>query len=599
MKAYLGGLLGSIVFITSLSTLHAEEPNAVFVTATRTAQTAEASLASVTVITEADIQRSQASNLQDLLNGYAGMNITNNGGAGNTTSLFLRGTNSDHVVVLIDGIKLGSATNGNIPLQNIPVAQIERIEIVRGPRSSLYGSEAIGGVIQIFTKKGHRKKAVDLSGGIGNYGTESYSLGFTGSSDKNSYQIQASRFETEGFNALDNKNPDNDGYLNDSLNATFSHKFSNSTEWSVNLLHAEGFTEYDGYFETDQHQINFFQQTVGTSIKSSLTSFWETELQLGQNRDENDNIINNQLFARYDTKRQQALWQNNLAFNQNNLFSFGIDYTKEKIDSNTDFTVKQRENTGIFVQHQWTGTSSDLLLGLRQDDNQAFGKHETGNIAWGKQLGAVRLIASYGTAFKAPSFNDLYYPGPGGAGNPNLKPEESETYELILRGSHWGISAYQTRVENLIVWEETSQYFWEPSNVDNATIQGLEITSTRFMGDWQHQVDISFVDPRDDKTDKILPRRSRKSIRFSSDRLNHNLRYGASIIGNGERYDDSANQNRVSGYWLLNLRASYFMGKEWFLQTKIENALDEEYETAKGYNQAGMTLFASINYKGL
>ena len=600
MKSYITGLLGGVVLVNSVSSLHAEEQKPVIVTATRTAQTADASLASVTVITEADIRRSQASNLQELLAGYSGINLANNGGPGKATSLYLRGTNSAHVLVLVDGIKIGSATNGNVPLQDIPVSQIERIEIVRGPRSSLYGSEAIGGVIQIFTKKGQRKKATNLSAGIGSYGTEAYSLGFEGSSESNGYHIQASRFVTDGFNAQDNKNPDDDGYKNQSLNANYNHKFSNNAEWSINILHAEGTSEYDGFSKTKLYYTKFFQQTIGTSLRLKPAGFWQTEFKLGQHRDESDNFTDEVFFSRFDTKRQQGSWQNNFTFNPNNLFTLGADRTRDMVDSSTSFEKNKRDNTGVFLQHQWTGESNDMLLGARQDNNQSFGKHQTGNIAWGHSFTPVtRFIISYGTAFKAPTLNDLYYQGSGGAGNPNLQPEESNTYEATLRGQHWEISAYQTKIENLIVWQETSQYFYEPSNVDNASIRGLEISGKKTLADWQHQVDVSFVDPRDDKTDKILPRRSRQSIRLSSDKINNNLQYGASIIGYGERFDDAANTTRISGYGLLNLRASYALGKEWSLRAKIENALNKDYETASGYNQAGFSVFASINYQGL
>lgn len=599
MKTTLTGLLGSAVLITSISPLRAEEQNAVIVTATRTAQTADESLASVTVITEADIQRSQASSLQELLTGYSGMNFANNGGAGKTTSLFMRGTNSNHVVVMIDGIKIGSASSGDVPFQNIPVSQIERIEIVRGPRSSLYGSEAVGGVIQIFTKKGGDKTSINIGVGMGSYNTHEATAGITGGNNQTGYHIQASSFETRGFNSRDNRNPDDDGYKNDSLNASFNHKFSNNGEFSINILHSEGTSEYDGFSKTKLYDTNFFQQTIGTSLKLKPTTNWQTELKLGQNRDESDNLTDNKLFSRFDTKRQEALWQNDITFNQNNLFTIGIDYTNETIDGTTAYDKDERDNTGVFLQHQWTGSDQDILYGLRQDDNQAFGKHETGNIAWGKSImPTMRLIISHGTAFKAPTFNDLYYPGPGGAGNPNLKPEESETFEAILRGSHWEVSAYQTKVENLIVWEETSTFFYEPSNVDNATIQGLDISGKQIMGNWQHQLELSYLDPRNDKTNKILPRRSRKSIRLSSDRINNDWQYGADIIGYGERYDDADNEDRMSGYWLVNLRGSYSLNKKWVVRAKIENALDQDYETARGYNQARFSVFASINYQG-
>ena len=601
MKTTITGLLGSAILLSSTSNIFAAEQDAVIVTATRTAQTVDESLASVTVITEDDIQRSQANSIQELLNGLAGINFVNSGGAGKTTSLFLRGTNSDHIVVMIDGIKIGSATSGDVPFQNIPVSQIERIEVVRGPRSSLYGSEAIGGVIQIFTKKGKNKSGANFNIELGSYDTHQVSAGLSRSNNKTAYHMQLSSFSTAGFDAQDTRNPDKDGYQNDSLNANISHKFSDQAEWSINFLHLEGVNDYDGFTKTSKYESRIFQQSVGTSLKLRPSNFWQTELSLSQNRDESDNIKDDIQFSRFDSERRHGLWQNDITINQSNMVTLGIDYTKEKVDSTTSFAKKERYSTGEFFQYQWTGEDNDILIGRRADRYENFGIHQTGSVAWGKKIGqSTRFILSYGTAFKAPTFNDLYYSGAGGAGNPNLEPEESYTQEAILRGKHWEISAYKTKVRDLIVWQETapSSFFYMPSNVDNATIEGLDISAKKQYSEWHTQLDISFANPRNDVTNKILPRRTRKSIRISADKTAHAFQYGATIIGYSERYDDIANNNLIKDYWLLNLRASYNLTKAWTLKARVENALDEDYETAKGYNQAGFSMFASINYQG-
>lgn len=590
MKTTLTGLLGSAVLLTSVSTLHAEQQDAVIVTATRTAQTVDESLASVTVLTEADIQRSQATNLQELLQGYAGLQFTNNGGAGKTTSLFMRGTSSNHVLVMIDGIKTGSATSGTTSFQDIPVSQIERIEIVRGPRSSLYGSEAIGGVIQIFTKKGTSKTSVNAEAGYGSFNTRQVSAGFSGISGSSRYRIQASSIQTDGIDAKQDAETDKDGYSNDSINISFNTQFDHKTSLAVNFLHAESSSEYDGSFQNGSESV---QEVAGATLKLFPTDNWNMIIQTGHSKDESDNFLDGTFSSRFNTKTQQSSLQNDFVLNTGNIFTIGLDYKKDEVDSTVPYDEKSRDNTGAFMQHQWSGASNDLIVGLRYDDNQAFGSHTTGNIGWGYKISdKYRLIASYGTGFSAPTFNQLYYPGFGVA---TLKAEESETYELGLKSRYawgqWDIHAYRTVIDNMIGG-------FPPSNVDKAEINGIEFRLSGKLMDLNHQLNLTYTDPRDATTNKILRRRSRKAVRYDIDKLIGKFNFGASIIGQGEQYDDTDNTQRVSGYGLLNLRTSYALAKNWSLRAKIDNVFDKEYETIDGYNQPGINTFVSINYQG-
>lgn len=599
MKSYLTGLLGSAVLVATTTTLQAEEQNAVIVTATRTAQTVDESLASVSVISEVDIQRSQANSLQDLLQAYAGVDVRNNGGPGKTTSIFLRGTNSNHVLVLIDGIKIGSATSGGASFQDIPVAQIERIEIVRGPRSSLYGSEAIGGVIQIFTKKGKAKSAIDLSVGYGSYNTESYTLGLSGSSEKSDYTLSASAFNTDGINAHENDNPDKDGYENISVNTGITHKISSSSSIKINILHSKGSNQYDAFSTATTDNSEFIQQVAGVNLSLTPTNTWKVSLTTGLNRDESNIFKDGSLTNTYVTRRKHAGWKNDLTINKNNLFTFGIDYSGEEVETldtafSQDYGSKNRDNAGIYLQHQWFGGNDDVLFGLRNDDNENFGTHNTGNIAWGHNISKqYRVIASYGTGFAAPTFNQLYWPG---AGDPNLKPEESESYEFTFKSKHgwgyWDLSLYRTEIENLISG-------WPPANVAKAEINGIEFRlSGRFIG-LQHHLDLSYTDPRDKETDNILRRRSRKSVRYAIDQSAGKFNYGLTFIGQGEQFDDTSNNERISGYGLVNIRTSYVFNKEWTLRAKIDNVFDKDYESIETYNTAGTSGFISIHYQGM
>lgn len=599
MKTTITGLLGSALFVSSLPGLHAAEQDPVVVTATRSATTVDDALASVTVLTEADIAQSQADSLQDLLQGYAGLDFHNSGGAGKTSDLYMRGTGSRHVLVLVDGIKMGSATLGSIAFQDIPVSQIERIEIVRGPRSSLYGSEAIGGVIQIFTKKGRRAKATNLSAGFGSHKTKRYTLGFEGNGEKVSYRVQAAHYQTDGFSAMQNDNPDDDGYVNTSLNANVTYRFDKQTDITWGMLVATGENEFDAFAPADDYHSEFLQSAGWLKLNASPAGFWHMSLQAGQSRDESEEFANgvptNSIF---DTRRDQASWLNNLSFGDYYLLSFGIDTQKDSVESTTDYTQKSRTNTGVFMQHQWTGTTIDLLLGARQDDNEAFGTHSTGNVAMGVSfLDGFRVYAAYGTAFQAPTFNQLYWPDSGfGGGNPNLKPEESATTEIGLQGRHgwgrWEINAYKTEITNMISG-------WPPENIDKAEITGAEFRLSGKFFSLDHAFDLSFTDPRDKATDKILRRRVRNSLRYSIDNNNHPLKYGVTLIHKGESYEDADNTQKLDGYSLVNLRARFDLDKTWWLQAKVENALDREYESVDTYNTAGRTFFISINSQGL
>jgi vitamin B12 transporter len=258
--------LTSLVFILYPFSSTAENtlPELV-VTATRTAQTVDESLASVTVISREEIDNSQALTLPEILRGVPGLDISSNGGLGKTTSVFMRGTESDHVLVLVDGLKIGSATLGNVALEHLPLSQIERIEIVRGPRSSLYGSEAIGGVIQIFTRQG---KGIQASVGMGDDRTYQVTAGLSGATKENWYSLYADHLQTEGFNDCQGNTsggcftiePDDDGYDNTSFSAKLGHRFGDSVTIEAHAMQAQGHTEYDSSFD---NEADFVQQVLG------------------------------------------------------------------------------------------------------------------------------------------------------------------------------------------------------------------------------------------------------------------------------------------------------------------------------------------------
>ncbi len=600
-------LLPAALLLASPSLFAADAAlDAVIVTASRTARTADETLAPVTVITRADIERLQAQSLPELLNGLPGLSVANNGGMGKATGVFLRGSEAGHVLVLIDGVKAGSATLGTTPFEQLPVGEIERIEIVRGPRSSLYGSEAIGGVIQIFTRKGGGTLTPNFSLGAGSYGTGQFSAGVSGGGANNWYSANLSGIDTNGFNACNGQpgvagcftsEPDKDGYRNLAGSARAGMRFNNGAEVDVNWLRSNSATQFDGGFVNESKTL---QQVMGGSVRFSPLAAWRVALLAGTSLDESDSYKNGAWMSRFDTRRDTLSWQNDLAFDANQLLTLGFDYQNDSIASDTAYAVTRRDNLGLFAQYQGDFGAHSLQFSVRGDDNRQFGSHNTGAAAWGYKLGGgMRFTASYGSAFKAPTFNDLYYPG---YGNADLKPESSRSAELGLRGSggaaNWSVNIFETRVDDLIAYD-ASRY--APGNVSSALIRGLEGSVGMRLADWQVHAHATLLDPENRSSGanngKNLARRPEQSLRLDLDRELGKYRVGATLLAAGERFDDLANRRRLGGYATLDLRADYRLAKDWLVQAKAANLFDRNYETAAFYNQPGRSLFVTLRYQ--
>ncbi len=602
--------LGSVTNVLAANADHQEPP--VIVTATRTTQTVDAALASVTVINRKDIERQQARSIQDLLRGVPGVSISNNGGAGKGSSVFMRGTESDHVLVMIDNIKVGSATSGMTAFENIPIEQIDRIEIVRGPRSSLYGSEAIGGVIHIFTRKGDSSGLKpNFAFGGGSYGTLEGSVGLSQKGSQGWLTMNASGIGTKGFNACNGSSdagcfvsesdpalPDRDGYRNVAGSLRAGYRFQNGLEIDANFMHSAGKTEFDGSFV---NKSVLAQQVLGGTARYSPLDFWRMHLIAGRSRDDSDNFLGTLLQSRFNTQRDTVTLLNDFTVAKNQLLTVGTDYQNDHVKSIDLFTVNSRTNWGVFGQHQTTVAKHDIQLSLRHDDNQQFGSHVTGGAGWGYPLtDHIRLLANFGSAFKSPTFNELYFPN---FGNPNLRPEDSRSFELGTRGKtdwgNWSLNVYETRIDQLIAFDANT---FAPANIDQARIRGFEGMLSAQIKGWQLNTNLTLLDPENRSSGlnrgNTLPRRAEQSFRFDADRqFGQYYRLGAMLLVEGERYDDLANTRKLDSYVKFDLRAEYILNKHWRLQGRVENLFNERYETAAFFNQPGRNFFAMVRYQ--
>ncbi|MBS7661346.1 TonB-dependent vitamin B12 receptor [Pseudomonas lalucatii] len=600
--------------VSSLSQAQAAEPSRLqdqVVTATRTAQTVEQSLAAVTVFDREQIELSQATSVPELLKRVPGVSFANNGGPGKHSSLFMRGSESDHVLVLIDGIKVGSVTSGAVALQDLPLELIERIEVVRGPRSSLYGSEAIGGVIQIFTRKGGSGGARPFfSAGYGTHDSYSGSAGVSGGDDRGWYSLGVSGADTDGLNAkamdASGYEDDADGYRNLSAALSAGYRFANGLELDANLLQAKSHNDYDqvnrrrtaGFHAHADGESN----VLGTRARFAPLEPWQVTLQAGRSEDKSDAFQDGAFYSRFDSRRDSASWQNDLSLAPGHLLTLGADYQHDEVNGSTAYAEDSRDNKGAFAQYLGEVGRHDWQLSLRRDDNQQFGRHDTGNLGYGFALSdALRATLGYGTAFKAPTFNELYYPG---YGNPELDAETSRSLELGLAGrhgwGHWAVNAFRSVIDDLIAYDSSIR---GPANVDQARIRGVELLLASQLLGWDWNANYTLLEPENRSAGandgNELARRAKQLFNLDLDRRLGAFSLGASLHAEGQRYDDLANTRELSGFATLDLRGEYRIDPAWRLQARVANLLDADYETAEGFNQPGQALYLTLRYQAL
>jgi len=586
----------------------------VVVTANRIAVSIDETLAPVEVIDRAAIERSQARSLPDLLRGRAGLSITNQGGAGKLTTVFMRGTESDHVLVLVDGVRIGSATSGLAAFQDLPVELIDRVEIVRGPRSSLYGADAIGGVIQIFTRRDRRGFTPHGAVTLGSHDTREATLGFGGRGQRGWFGVDYSDRRTDGIDScrvatpsyfgcgIAAPQPDSDGYDAQSASLRGGFDITDALTLDAHALRNEGTNDFDGDYVNRSATV---QQVVGGALRWHANEHVDLSLVGGRDQDASESFLDGSFVGFFDTDRDSATLQADVQLAAQQQLSAGYDWLRDSVDSDTGYAnsvtgapVTRRNNRAAFVQYRGSFDALSLEASVRHDDNEQFGGHSTGSVALGYAFGAHwRGTASWGSAFKAPTFVELYYPF--GIGNPDLQPERSHTVDLGVarHGDDWrlGANAFNTQVSGLVGFDSS----FHAVNVDRAHIRGVELTGGTTLAGFVIDGSLSYVDPRNASgaNDGLrLPRRARVGARLDVDRTFGDWTLGATAAGEGARYDDYANTRRVGGHALLDLRAEYAFASSWTLQARVANVFDQQYETVQYYAQPGREWFLTLRY---
>ncbi len=595
----------------------------VVVVANRIPQSRDSVIGDVSVISREDIDRAGQSTITELLSTQPGIEMDSTGGVGSTSYIRIRGNGSKSAVVLIDGMRVSSVTDGAANLSQIALSQIDRIEILRGPASSLYGADAIGGVIQIFTQKGKGQPIATVTAGYGSNNTKDISATLSASNETTAAYLGVNSIHTDGISSLrvnTGYDSDNDSFKNLTINANISHQIAEGHE-----IGARVYTS-NGHYNTDNSDAPAFndnsQQILSLTSKNKVSDYWNSSLTLGESEDQQNSQGLSFGTSTLQTKQRQIYWQNDFKLPLGNLI-LAYDRIEDKVKANVNFSEKIRTNNGYVASYLVEQNAHALKFGLRLDDNSQFGNYTTGNIGYGYKINSQwRTTASYGTAYRAPTFNDLYYPFADYSytylgvfypytyeGNPNLKPESAKNSELSItydQGHHrLSATAYENNISNLIVSSNGTSTDG-PANIGQARIQGLTLSYEGWVDNYHFRASADIQDPKNEDTGKVLPRRSKQHGVIWIGSKWHDLEIGSEVIASGQRYDDAANRFKLAGYTLVNLTAAYKLNESWSMNARLNNLFNKEYvlatsassvvPSAPDYNTPGTNLFISARW---
>jgi vitamin B12 transporter len=604
-----GAVLAPAIVCAEPRPADAVDLDPVVVTATRTAEPLSALNAEAIVIGRDEIERAQAVDIAELLRFHAGLEVARNGGPGQVTSVFLRGGESNHTLVLIDGQRLNPATAGGAALQNISPDMVERIEVIKGPRSTLYGSDAIAGVINVITRAPTAPQAAASLRFGADSTTDASAFGAWGDG-VSGLSLDADHVDTRGFPTCENSALDR-GYRRDGINLRGQTR-AGKAQLSARVWDAEGTTEYldscDPSFGLHPLSQDYRNRIVAAEASAPLTKVWSGTLSLAQLSDRVEQNEPNAL-GEYDfvkTLRPTVDWHNRLELSGQRL-SFGATWAQDRVDALSFGThIDERREVGsAFVQDEWTRGSHDGLLAASYVDDEGFGSHGLWNAEYGYAwTSATRLSLAAGTGFRAPDATDRF----GFGGNPELDPETSRSYEAGIR--HWltavqrlELRAFQNDVDDLISVEfdpandPNLDFGYRAVNIDRYRNRGLELSHVWQRAAWSTRAGMLWQDPEDRSTGDSLLRRAHRQLTLSATRSFGPHWVAADLLAVSERDDvDAISGAPVSdgGYALWNLGLGTAWAGHYRLSARVENLLDHDYATAAGYAQAGRSAWLTL-----
>lgn len=569
------------------------------VTATRTPRRVDELVGDMVVIDRATIERSTGRTLPELLARTAGVQFSSNGGLGKSSSVNIRGAEARHTILLIDGVRFGSATTGTPSWDTIPLDMIERIEILKGSASALYGSEAVGGVVQVFLRKGATGLSAYSSVTAGSRGYGQVTAGVNGGSGPLVYSLGSQKTRESGFSATNSKvqfgnfNPDEDGFDQNSINASVSYQLSPDWKLDGGLLAADSTNHTDDGPGRDT-RYKGKSRVARAGVEGQVLPGWKTTARVSQGSDSSRALVAapSVFPSLFKTTQNQLTWQNDIDTRFGVVLA-GLEQLKQKVDSTTQYTVTDRTVSSAFVGLNGSAGTHSWQANLRRDDNSQFGGSTTGFGGYGFAITPQwRVNAAYGTSFVAPSFNQLYFPG---FGNANLQPEHGRNTDLGVTWSDTGQTVKLVHFDNKIRGFITSTT--NPQNVPHARIDGYTLSYDGVYGPLSFNASIDAMNPRNELTGKRLPRRSADLARVGADYAVGPWTLGASVLRAGKSFDDTANTRLLGARTTADLYVDYVVNAELKVQTKLNNLTNRQYETAYGYNQPGRAVYVTLGYR--
>ncbi|MDB5870492.1 MAG: TonB-dependent receptor, plug [Polaromonas sp.] len=565
------------------------------VTATRSAQPVGDVVADVTIIDRERIERSGAVGLADVLKRVPGIEISRNGGPGATTGVFLRGAESRFTAVYIDGVRIDSQATGGAAWESIPLAQIDRIEVLRGPAGAVYGSDAIGGVIQIFTKRGENGFSPFAGVGFGTYSTRKLDGGFSGATGGFDYALGLGHETSDGFNArtVATQNPDRDGYRSRSANLRLGFQASQAQRLEATYLTNNMNSGYDnglGKDDRNQHQLH----ALGLNWQAQWSDAYSTRLSVSDSRES------------YETTPSPYRTVTNLrGYILQNEFRLGTHLVTAALERKEDHLENAPINQGrsqnaVALGYSFSQQAHTVQLNMRHDKDSEFGGKTTGSAAYAYAFTPEwRATASAGTAFRAPTLYQRF----SEYGVARLVPESSRNVELGLRWSQGtssaGLVAYRNKLTNLISFAgpgTCASPFGCYANTARAQYSGATLSASHAVAGINLAGSLDLQNPRDLDTGRQLARRAKRHGTLAADTRVGSWLLGAEAQFSGRRFNNVDNKEVLSGYTLLNLSASAPLVKDWTLLARVDNLADKKYELARTYATAGRTFYVGVKW---
>ena len=573
-------------------------------------------IADVTYIDRETLERAGQSSLREILGQQPGVQWISNGSYRSSTGIFLRGAAANQTVFLVDGIRIGSATSGSASVENIPLDRIDHIEILRGAASALYGPDAVGGVVQISTRKAPQSFQASVNLGAGTDGQQQAGVSLGSGTEMFSYSVGVSQEKATGINVMNSTllsgyNADADGFDSTSWDAKLVARLAATQTVTLSALKSD--TNYMFDRVPSPNPLGLTKATADARAKPSLTDVavkwaaqwtpdWTSTVLLGnsveQSVTEYYRIADGRFGGsdKYNTQRDQLSWQNDLRFGTD-LVTALLEQRKESVDSSTVYKVTQRDITAAMLSYAWNRAAWNALAVLRNDENSQFGSFTNWAVSGGYKVSeGLRTVASLGTSFRAPTFNELYFPG---FGNISRTPQRNRSTEVGLKYDRanlsWSAIAYQNEIQGYIESATNTQR-------DRAVLRGATLSAQLESGNTAYSVSYDYADPRSYSTtpaqnDLRLVRVAQNMLKAGINHRIDGVTVFAEALLSSEREDAKlvgTGRETLAGYTTLNLGANWKVRKDVKLQARVNNATDAQYMLANGYSMPGRNFFVSM-----